>query len=390
MSLALGTIILFFVFITPGMLFRRFYYTLEFSKQFIKNTSFKVFISSIIIGSFIQIVFYYYLVHKNNWVTYDVDFKLLGSLLFGDKKTLSSNLVIVSNQAGLIIIYFLCLSIFSIFLGYLSSFFVRKLKWDVKTRIFRFNNQWYYLFKGEILEFPDVRRRLNSKDFNNIDVDENENENENETKDTKRAVNINLAYIDAIVETGDRVTLYKGILLDYYLNHNGDSLEYIYLTAAKRKLLYRNDNISYEINSDNTQEQPLVVNNWNRFESDIFIIPFEKIINLNIRYIYILPYSIARIMNAHLKKKQDGEDWETITVGKDSKKDIWLLHKYNFIDYDRIIKYKPSFDFKWNKHRWLRSHVSLILYEKYYKSTINRECSLFDNILADDFFHIND
>ncbi len=83
MNIAVGSIIVIFYFVIPGIIFYRFYYTAEFSKQFLKPVSFfQSFVSSLI-PSFIFLTLFYFAVIK--LTTYRVDFELIFSFIFQKK-----------------------------------------------------------------------------------------------------------------------------------------------------------------------------------------------------------------------------------------------------------------------------------------------------------------
>lgn len=298
MNFALPSLLLFFLFIGPGIFFRRFYYTLNFSKQFKANNSFNVFISSIFIGVFIHILFYVIINHLIPWVStkeftilmvsfdlipwnvYNIDFDLFFDIIFPQKGKINdfySNIIINNNfKEGVIFFYFLFLYIFSAFLGRLALWVVRKYKFDHYYKVFRFRNYWYYLFSGETLCFPDVKnRKENIKIINKKSILSKNNKH----------FEVETTFIDTVMLVGDEPTIYKGIFLDYYLNSEGDELESLCIGEAQRRKLH-DSNIVY----DGTMHSEGI---WHKFESDVFTFPAKQIINMNLSYIAVPDYNIA-------------------------------------------------------------------------------------------------
>ncbi len=117
---------------------------------------------------------------------------------------------------------------------------MRQLKWDRTIKLFRFQNEWHYLFSGEILDFPKIPGKGSDIDF---------------------------TYVDALVETEEGTVIYKGVLQDYILSKDG-GVDRIYLTDVKRRFL----------KDDNEQGKEY------QLPGKFFIIPFSKILNLHLTY----------------------------------------------------------------------------------------------------------
>jgi hypothetical protein len=129
--------------------------------------------------------------------------------------------------------------------GFSFRLFVRNLKWDRKHKFFRFKNHWHYLFSGELLDFPHIPG-----------VPEE----------------VDLKYLDVLVDTDEGSILYSGYLSEYNLNTNG-GIDSIYLTKAKRRFLKQDgeENCHYEM------------------PGEFFVIPFQQIKNLHITYYSVEP-----------------------------------------------------------------------------------------------------
>ncbi|MBL3656274.1 hypothetical protein [Fulvivirga sediminis] len=155
-----------------------------------------------------------------------------------DYKTLLKNLDKLQNQ---IILYNVTISSISLALGILFKTLIRKLKCDRKSRYYRFSNRWYYIFNGELLDFPEIP---DSSD------------------------DINAKVVDALVSVNGVNIIYIGYFYDYQLKADG-SLDAIFLQYPMRRDLNGKSNEYYNINS--------------RF----IVLKYENITNLNFRYFHI-------------------------------------------------------------------------------------------------------
>ena len=191
MNIALATIAL-FILLTPGLLFRRFYYSEEFSKEYFKQSYLELFFSSIIPASLLHVIGYFCLVSPK----YEIDLEVIGTLLSGsdDAKRISKAFHSIYGEAKLILEYFFLLCFLASALGYLSKQFIRLTKLDRKIKLFRFQNEWHYLFSGEILDFPRV---------------------------AGKSEEVDLSYVDVLVKSDEGSIIYMGILADYILSKDG-------------------------------------------------------------------------------------------------------------------------------------------------------------------------
>ncbi len=268
MEFTLGFIFIFISIIIPGLLFRRFYYYGEFSKQFsTKENIYQSAFYSIIPGLFIQLLgaSLYFKFRKPNlsfFDIYNIHYNILnGSSLKG--KSLS----FINDQLLTYLIHTANIFLLSIFLGILFSRLIRLLKIDIHTKLFRFKNQWYYIFSGEILAMK--KFKLGPTLIKTI----------NGSKDIKAST----TYADILIENnnGNR-ELYTGYVVDYELNSNDISqLERIYLLDACR----------YVIKKKKRKKRKAI-------PGEIFILPGKNIVNINLTYLPPSP----------VEKKTDSKD----------------------------------------------------------------------------------
>lgn len=252
MNIALATLTL-LVILYPGFLFRRFYFTEEFSKEYFKQSVTDLIFSSIVPGFLIHFFGYLFFLQGRT----EIDVFTIGTLLSGtsDPVKVTQAFKAVYEKALTIISYFIGVSIIGMIAGLLAKLIVRNFKLDRKFKLFRFQNEWHYIFSGEILDFPKVPGKAEDVDF---------------------------SYIDVLVKTNEGTVIYSGLLADYILTKDG-GIDRIYLTEVKRRSL--KDDLIYNPDDDanNTATAP-PDNRYYYLPGQFFIIPYNQIINLHITY----------------------------------------------------------------------------------------------------------
>lgn len=239
MSFALPTLTLLYL-LTPGILFRRFYFTGEFSKQYFKATFSDLLISTILPSVLIQLASYSCVM---DW--YTLDTKVFSVLVSGtdDPQQINYALANIHDFKIQIVLYLVLTSSLGGLLGWISKLIVRKFKLDRRHKVFRFSNQWHYLFSGEILDYPKILG--NSED-------------------------IGLRYVDILTDTQEGSVIYSGIVDEYILSKAG-GMDSVYLSNVKRRYLKDDEHDS------NT-------NPYYFLPGQFFIIPFSQIKNMHITY----------------------------------------------------------------------------------------------------------
>jgi hypothetical protein len=250
MNIALTTISL-LIFLLPGFLFRRFYYTGEFSKEYFKENISDLIYAGIIPSFVIHFFGYWLFIH---W-KYDIDIKTVGILLSGSSDVAKAESAFSSlyKYSGQILCYFVGVGILGMLLGYTAKWIVRKNRLDTKINLFRFQNEWFYLFSGEILQFSKIPGK-------------------NEEK-------IDFIYIDVLVGTHEGTIIYSGLLKEYMLSKSG-GIDRLYLTEVKRRYL-KDDGAGKEDSSAAAKSSD---ERYYTLPGQLFIIPFANIINLHITY----------------------------------------------------------------------------------------------------------
>lgn len=147
MNVALSTFLL-FIFLLPGIVFRRFYYTEQFSKEYFKQTFWEVFLSTLIPSLIIQIIWFFLV----QLFGYKVDLLIIGNLLSENPQP--STFENLQNNSLEILVYHLTIFTFSSLTGYYLKYFIRNNKLDRKYKLLRFKNNWHYILSGEFFDFP--------------------------------------------------------------------------------------------------------------------------------------------------------------------------------------------------------------------------------------------
>lgn len=224
---------LIFLIVSPAILARRVYFTRELSKSFTyKNTLQEIF-SSIFLAGLLH-SFWIILVQKIGFI---IDFEIVIKLLF-DTKSIDNYSSITKNIYN-IIFYFITLVIVSVLFSYLLRNFIRHKKLDRKINSLRYDNNWYYLLTGEVL---DIKKYSDDDTVSSDDI-------------TQRVV-------DVLVKSNEGNVIYRGNLVDFQLDKD-NKVDYLVLSYPEKML---NNEIK-------------VIN------SSYFIIPYSEILNLNLRYL---------------------------------------------------------------------------------------------------------
>ncbi|WP_425077297.1 hypothetical protein [Psychroserpens sp. S379A] len=277
MNLTLGFIAFFISIIIPGILFRRFFFYGEFSKQF--NTKDPV-LHSIFLGIIPGIV-----VQLISFIIYNLSLGFDSSFLDvftifrditsdGSNGTQEATKNFINNHIITFFLYSIFVFALASFLGWISSRIIRVRKWDKKFKLFRFKNQWYYIFSGEV---------LNMKKFQEAHLVSFKN-NKGKEQDTL------MTYADILVsvsDQNDRKELYTGYVVDYDLKSDDISqLDKIYLIDTHR---YKKKDKVYDDKGKEVKpkkdKNPTQSRNRLKVPGDIFVLNAKNIVNLNLTYI---------------------------------------------------------------------------------------------------------
>lgn len=262
MNLLVGSLLL-FILIAPGIIFRYAYLQGTYAKQ-----TFRVSAIDEIFWALAPALFFQFLgvIVLEAFFDYNVRIDFVYNLLTGEASGIDFDIVKASFLS--FFIYTTILIVIAATAGFLIRFVVRKLQLDLRYPFLRLNNEWYYLFSGEILDLLDAP---------------------GESK------NIEMIQIDALVNTGEGIMIYCGTLENYYLSKD-NGLDRLYLSNVYRRKF-----------QDDSGTDPAPTGYAERFlndryysmPGDLFVITYDKIINLNITY-----HCWTRVAEEAEKKKQ--------------------------------------------------------------------------------------
>lgn len=165
----------------------------------------------------------------------------------------------VSSSPRTILSYVLTINVFGALLGTGVHCWVRRNVLDLKYNLFRFPNEWYYLFSGEALYFDDGAHQLGYRLIKQV------------------TRNIDFVFVTVSIEQGGGVYLYRGVLSSYYFDKSGE-LDKIVLERPQWKLIFADSKSSSgEDNAGN--------NRFRLIMGDFLIVDYSHVRNLSIQYL---------------------------------------------------------------------------------------------------------
>lgn len=250
MNIAIGALVLLLL-IFPGILFRYAYLSGPYSRKNFQSSLSDEVVLSLIPAFLIQTLAY---VTIEPVLKINVDVSLLIRLVSQVSSVNSAEFGTIESSILLFSVYNIVTCSFGFLSGKLFRNFVAKNSWDIKYHSLRFNNEWYYLLSGRIIDFPG-----NAGDSRNI----------------------NMVRVDVLSESQGNTIIYSGILREFYLS-KADGLDRIYLTNVYRRKLI--DDSPRELTAPIEQEFD---DRYYKMPGDIFVIPYQQIRNINITYYVI-------------------------------------------------------------------------------------------------------
>lgn len=249
MAFTWGFLVLFTVFIIPGLIIRRLYYYGEFSKQFGFSEPLVKLISYALIPGVIHSILTFYFFDS---VFIDIN---LGKLIdtyknlaapdfkYGDSNNESIKSLMISGAFPFLGFNYLS----AIIIGFFSGRIIRITRLDTTWKIFRYENQWFYLFNG-------AHSRLRKYKFLK-----------------KKKEKFLFTRADILVDSNEGTKLYSGILVDYELREkNCQELSKVVLKDASR---YSKNKVTGKL-----EPKPIY--------GDILVVDCMHMLNINLTYIY--------------------------------------------------------------------------------------------------------
>lgn len=235
-QITITTLIIIVWLVFPGVVFKRFYFQGQFTKQFGAGLFADRLITSIFWGIIVQII------------TFLVYSRSLGFTFTGirDKVGVAYSNILENHLPAdtyqylkYVLVYLICLIVMAAILGTIFHKMIRIFKIDVKLEVFRFSNHWNYYFRGEILSTRDFKQIKKGKVLSTM--------------------------VDVLIDNAtEKNKMIQGFLTQYTISHKTGELDALYLTGAKRY-------------SETTKQ-------FKDIPGDCLIIPYEKVIDINLRY----------------------------------------------------------------------------------------------------------
>lgn len=262
MNIAFGTLII-ILFLLPGFAFSRLYYSGVFSKNFIRVTPLEI-----LIGVVLPSLFFHFIGNllSTHLFGLEISFSYLGILLYGVEGELLPVFEKIEAYQGPILAYVIAIPGLAAVAGIGVKSIVRRFKLDRSIRYLRFQNEWYYMLSGELLEIQRV------------------------VKSAKQT--IDFKYIDALVEFQGKAYIYSGLLVHYLLDDK-KGIDHIVLSETTIQPV---DKISLSGPPNNIKAQQPDV-------ASIFVIPYDKVLNMHISY-----YNLEILHHATKQKKNPAGD----------------------------------------------------------------------------------
>jgi hypothetical protein len=255
MGFAISAIIA-IIFILPGISFRRFYYTEEFSKQFFRSNFTETFFSSVLPAIAFHVFFGW--IASRSIIDSTINVTYIAKLIAVPENV---NFELIQRDISKVLLYNLSINLFAAFFGYFIRKVIRRFKLDRKQKFFRFRNNWHYLFSGEHYDFK--RSPTNINPYSPEDI--------------------SIRLVTVLIQVSDEKSiLYRGFLTDYELSEK-HGLE----TITLRRVYRRNFVDDNESTIEQGQVSGHVRNNYYEIDGSVLTIPYNKIININIAYYYI-------------------------------------------------------------------------------------------------------
>lgn len=236
MNLAISSLIIFII-VSPAILARRIYYTRELSKSFTFRNTLQEIFSAI----FLSFILHFCWISVVRLLGHEVDFEVTLKLLL-DPQSIKEYTTITEHIQG-IFGYFISLTLMAMLVSFLIRNIIRTYKLDRTIKALRYDNNWYYIFSGEVLDIKEY--------------------NSNPAVDSSQ---VNDRIVDVLTKSGDKYTLYTGNLVDYQLNAN-NSVDYIVLSSPRKQVVGEDETVD--------------------IHSNYFVIPYSEILNINIKYVNI-------------------------------------------------------------------------------------------------------
>ncbi|OJX35545.1 MAG: hypothetical protein BGO87_02630 [Flavobacteriia bacterium 40-80] len=250
------------------MIFLRFYYTGEFSKQFTtKIPLLRLAFYAVIPGVIVQSIGLFL------YDCYDDQFDVLTSLevfheLSGGFDNYCKAKYFINSQLHIYVCYTLLMALLAGLSGIGINYLIRKTKADIYLKILRFRNHWYYVLSGEIQQFQKYRNVKEEVNNTSIEIESNQ-------RDDYKINKVMISYADILVSQNGASKMYSGYIADYELDSKDPhQLDKIYLIDVEKYNYLKDPQFKFQ---DKFIKK--------KIPGDLFIIENKQVLNMNITYI---------------------------------------------------------------------------------------------------------
>lgn len=243
MDIAIGGIVL-LVILLPGISFRKGYFSEEFSNQYTIRDFFQLFINTLF-PSLIAYILFLPIIYFLFGYFYSLN-AFLG-ILSSNEDLIEQSIKQIDKFKFEIIIFQMVINLTAFIVGYQIKNLILKNSYDALNKFLRYKNVWHYLLSAKFFLFRRSQIELRNNTIEDIDI----------------------TFIDALLNIGNDNCIYTGVLVDYELSTDG-SLDLLYIKNAQRKF----------VNIDNDT-------NYKDIDGHVIILKYEHIINLNLSFIQV-------------------------------------------------------------------------------------------------------
>jgi hypothetical protein len=236
--------LLVFLLLLPGFLFRTYFKRAEKVVLDIKPFG-QAAIDAFLAALVLDLVWYW---GAALLTSYRVNFNALLTLVAGDKSAnFDGAIATVAADPWHPGVFFASLYAFAIVAGYGLRYAVTRWRLDRRgaplANFLRFDTPWYYLFTGYDRPTPPDG-----------------------------------VAIGAVVCLGSTAYLYTGVLIEYFLDDQGQLNRLVLASAARRPL-------SDDEAASGDQDRPLIDERFYPIEGDYFVLRYSEVLTLNVRYL---------------------------------------------------------------------------------------------------------
>lgn len=146
-------------------------------------------------------------------------------------------------------------------IGKIFKFFVRRFNFDIRFQSLKNVNHWYLIFSARYLQLPGIPGKAEDAD---------------------------VLWLDVL--TTDQI-IYSGYLIDFEYSPLKDKLEHIMLSDTRKRNFKKDPTDKSNVHSTGKEY---------KLSGDVFYLPAEKIININIYYITLQDFVMEPIAKSQL------------------------------------------------------------------------------------------